>query len=121
MKSTSTKVPPYWQEDIKGYFDTTLIYIQGLKIDIIGGSDTDWFKLGYCIATTFGEDGRSAFKLLSNLRGEVDEKLTDLKYDRCNECLGRYNISINFFFYMANKAFYKELGMSVRGFAFFSI
>jgi hypothetical protein len=97
-------------------FSIAVMAIVGMSIDIIKKDDKSWFKIGYCIADAFGEDGRDEFHAISKECIPYDKRATDEKYDKCLNSLGKYNINMGFFFFKANQEFYSKTGMSLRGF-----
>lgn len=96
-------------------FPLAVMAIEGMNIDIIANDDQVWFKVGYGIANAFNESGRADFHAISKQCDTYNKKATDEKYDRCLSSQGKYNINIGFFFFILDKAFWRETGMSFMG------
>ena len=71
---------------------------------------SDWLKVGFALASEFGEGGREYFRLISQVSGmyrndsqAANSVLVDKQYDNCLKARGS-GVTIKSFFYLAKQA-----------------
>ena len=76
--------------------------IEAFRVDLTSQYE-DWVKLGFALASEFGEGGRGYFHRVSQFHGDYRPEDCDVKYDTCLRGNGS-GITIRTFFAMAGKA-----------------
>lgn len=77
--------------------ETLIALLKSTHTDITSGY-TEWLKVGFAIASEFGEGGRRYFHDISSLYSGYDKAECDKKYDECLKTdKGRTNISTIFY------------------------
>lgn len=89
-------------QDSGPYFEAVLSQILAAGYDLTGGYD-EWVKIGFAIASEYGEAGRQYFHEISQFHPRYKPKEVDRQYSRCLQN-GRTGITISSFFYMAKQA-----------------
>lgn len=83
-----------------GDFENIVQQITGRKINICE-SYNDWLKVGFAIASHFGEDGRYYFHEISRVSDKYKVRTTDDQYKYCLKAHGTNRANISTFYYLA--------------------
>lgn len=104
-KSSISSISP---KSTQGNFDNTSQDVETLiqavesdRIDITSGYD-NWLRIGFALADTFGEGGRSYYHRLSRFYPGYDEADTDKQFDKCRESHGS-GVNIGTLFFIAQE------------------
>lgn len=93
--------------DSDQYFETVLSQILAAGYDLTG-SYYDWVKIGFAIASSYGEAGRQYFHEISKFHPKYKPAETDRQFTICLQPrparIGRKTIKLSTFFYMAKQA-----------------
>ena len=92
--------PPF--QDSGQYFEEILSQILAAGFDLTG-SHADWVKVGFAIASGYGEAGRQYFHELSQFHPQYKPAETDRQFTRCLQTRVA-GVTISTFFYMAKQA-----------------
>lgn len=84
------------------YFEAILSQILAAGRDLTGGYD-EWLKIGFAIASEYGEAGRHYFHEISQFHPGYKPTEADRQFTRCLQA-GRAGITISTFYYMAKQA-----------------
>ena len=89
-------------DEIPSDFAATLKEIEKRRIDIAPDYN-DWLRLGFALAYSFGENGRSYFHRLSQFNPDYNVKETDKQYSHCLKSKGS-GVTIKTFFEYAKRS-----------------
>ena len=89
-------------QDSGQYFEAILSQILAAGYDLTG-SHADWVKVGFAIASGYGEAGRQYFHELSQFHPQYKPAETDRQFTRCLQTRVA-GVTISTFFYMAKQA-----------------
>ncbi len=89
-------------QDSGQYFEAILSQILAAGHDLTAGYD-EWLKIGFAIASEYGEAGRQYFHEISQFYPGYKPTEADRQYCRCLQA-GRTGVTISSFFYMAKQA-----------------
>jgi len=89
-------------QDSGQYFEAILSQIMAAGYDLTGGYD-EWLKIGFAIASEYGEAGRDYFHKISQFHPKYKPTEADQQFTRCLQT-GRAGVTISTFFYMAKQA-----------------
>lgn len=113
QQTISNMVNSTQSTDNYGRVDGIVASLEHYSIDITNGYD-NWLKIGFAIASEFGEEGRNLFHRVSKLNQEYNYSETDKQYTKCVNSKGS-GITIATFFQMAKDA---GVDISVRSSGF---
>jgi len=94
-------------QDSGQYFQAVLSQILAAGYDMTG-SYADWVKIGFAIASGYGEAGRQYFHEISQFHPKYKQVETDRQFTKCLQT-GRAGVTISSFFYMA-----KQVGFTFK-------
>ena len=89
-------------QDSGQYFEAVLSQILAAGYDLTA-SHADWVKVGFAIASGYGEAGRQYFHELSQFHPKYKPAETDRQFTRCLQTRAA-GVTISTFFYMAKQA-----------------
>ena len=72
----------YCRLDDREHVEAVLREVEAGHIDITASYD-NWYRLGFALASAFGEEGRALFHCFSRFYAHYDPKECDAKYDDC--------------------------------------
>jgi hypothetical protein len=84
------------------YFEAILSQIMAAGYDLTG-SYSEWLKIGFAIASEYGEAGREYFHEISQFHPKYKPTEADQQFTRCLQA-GRRGITMSSVFYMAQQA-----------------
>lgn len=113
QQTISNMVNSTQSTDNYGRVDGIVDSLEHYSIDITNGYD-NWLKIGFAIASEFGEEGRNLFHRVSKLNQEYNYSETDEQYTKCVNSKGS-GITIATFFQIAKDA---GVDISVRSSGF---
>ena len=94
-------------QDSGQYFEAVFSQILAAGYDLTG-SYYDWVKIGFAIASSYGEAGRQYFHEISKFHPKYKPAETDRQFSICLQPrparIGRKTIKLSTFFYMAKQA-----------------
>ena len=86
---------PVIESSLEEQIDALVSAVESASVDIAPSYD-DWRDLGFALADTLGEGGRSYYHRLSRFYPSYDEAKTDKQFDACLKAHGS-GITINTF------------------------
>ena len=89
-------------QDSGRYFEAVLSQILAAGHDLTGAYD-EWLKIGFAIASEYGEAGRQYFHEISQFHPGYKPAEADRQYCRCLQA-GRTGVTISSFFHIAKQA-----------------
>ena len=89
-------------QDSGQYFEAVLSQILAAGYDLTAGYD-EWLKIGFAIASEYGEAGRQYFHEISQFHHGYKPTEADRQFSRCLQA-GRAGVTISSFFYIAKQA-----------------
>ena len=102
---------PVIESSLEEQIDALVSAVESASVDIAPSYD-DWRDLGFALADTLGEGGRSYYHRLSRFYPSYDEAKTDKQFDACLKAHGS-GITINTLFYLAKQASVKSPKSSI--------
>jgi len=105
-------IPSSTSDFIKRKVEFCISEICKTSTDITGGYDV-WRNLGFCLASTYGENGRAYYHAISQYHSDYDNDQTDRQFTQCLK-KGGYRFDIDYFFGVCKNNRISYMGMFTK-------